>query len=94
MDILVEDDLANGIGPDQRTFCDACQEARPLAGAILYERYLLCNACASEYEVARIGDLVPTAGRFVRDKRFGEAGLYALAAVTGQSDKAGGHVRR
>jgi hypothetical protein len=81
MRLFVEEDLGNGIQPDERTFCDACQEVRPLAGTIPYGRYLLCNACATEYEVARTGGLVPTAGRFVRDKRFGDDGPYAIEVL-------------
>lgn len=79
MRLFVEDDLANGMPADKRMYCDACQRPRQALGFIQYDRHLLCNACAVEYEVARARGLALSAGQFVRDKTFGEAEAYALA---------------
>lgn len=76
--LFVEDDLARGVSAGSRIYCDACERPRPAAGLIKYERYVLCNVCAVEYEVARARGLVATAGRYVRDKHFGEGDGYAL----------------
>ena len=81
MRIFVEDDVANGVAPHARMYCDACQSARPAAGFIRYDRHELCNGCATEYEVARVAGSVLTAGQYVRDKRFGEADSYSLEAL-------------
>jgi hypothetical protein len=80
--LIVEEDETHGIPAKQRIYCDACCGARPLGGASLYERYTLCSTCALEYEVARARGLVRTVGCFVRDKRFGEAAIYALGGPT------------
>jgi hypothetical protein len=78
MRVFVEDDLARGVAPTARVYCDACERARPAAGSISYDRYALCNSCAVEYEAARARGLLGTPGRFVRDKHFGEGDLYVL----------------
>jgi hypothetical protein len=61
-----------------RKYCDACQRVRPGAGFVHYGRYAVCNACATEFEVANVRGLLTTIGRFVRDKNFGETAQYAL----------------
>ena len=79
MQTFVTDDIAHGIGAQLRIYCDACERARPKPGAIPYDRYLLCNACAVEYEIAHARGTVTTPGQYVRDVRFGDGGLHALA---------------
>jgi hypothetical protein len=65
MRLFVEDDLAAGVTPDERDVCDACRKERPAAGAIHYDDVYLCNACATEYELARLRGQVRDAGQFV-----------------------------
>ncbi len=81
MQIFVEEDAAKGISPTARGYCSACLRPRPLRGFVQQGRYQLCNACAIEYEVARSWGEEPSAGQFVRDKRFGEADRYLLPAA-------------
>jgi hypothetical protein len=81
MRLFVEDDLANGVPSGKRMYCDACQQAQPALGFIQYERHLMCNGCAVEYEVARARGMALSAGQFVRDKAFGEADTYALSSL-------------
>jgi|GEM_PF-3611164 len=78
MRVFVEDDLARGEEPHRRAYCDGCERARPVAGFIQYDRYSLCNDCATEYEIARARGIVASVGHYVRDKRFGEGEYYAL----------------
>jgi hypothetical protein len=77
MQLFVEDDVAAGVAPDARGYCDGCAAPRPAPGAIAYDRYRLCNRCATEYEVARITRVVESIGQYVRGKRFGEAEAFA-----------------
>ncbi len=81
MRLFVEDDIANGVPLERRMYCDACQKPQSALGFIQYDRHLLCNPCAVEYEVARARGLALSAGQFVRDKTFGEAEAYALTAL-------------
>jgi hypothetical protein len=78
MRVFLDDDLSRGIESQRRLYCDGCERARPAAGFIQYERYAMCNDCATEYEVARARALLSTQGQFIRDKRFGEGDYYAL----------------
>ena len=78
MQLFVDDDVDRGVTPGQRLFCDACERVRAAAGCIQYDRYLLCNACGIEYEVAHARGLTVSPGQYVRDKRFGETDEYAL----------------
>ena len=78
MRVFVDDDLARGAEAQRRAYCDGCERARPAAGFIQYDRYCLCNGCATEYEVARARALVATPGQYIRDKRFGDGDYYAL----------------
>ncbi|MFN0143832.1 MAG: hypothetical protein ACKVP6_10370 [Mycobacterium sp.] len=80
MRLFIEDDLANGVLSRKRMFCDACQQPRPALGFIQYDRHLVCNECAVEYEVARARGLALSAGQFVRDKAFGEAEAYRIGS--------------
>ena len=79
---FVDDDLANDVTAAVRMFCDACQESRPAPGFIRYDRHLLCNICATEFEVARLRGVLLSAGQFVRDKRFGDGDAFALAPAS------------
>jgi hypothetical protein len=78
MQLFVEDDLALGISPVDSVVCPACERKRQRAGAVPYGRYLVCNLCATEFEVARAtrGPLV--IGHYIRDKQYGESERYAL----------------
>jgi hypothetical protein len=69
---FVEDDLALGRVPAGRLYCDACEQPQPAAGFIRYDRYQVCNACATEFELVRAHGLTRSIGQFVRDRRFGE----------------------
>src|SRR5579884_2987271 len=73
MRLFVEDDLASGVSPRRKIFCDACHQARPMPGFVRYDRYLLCNPCATDYEVARIRGVALTIDQFVHDRSFGAA---------------------
>jgi hypothetical protein len=72
MRLFVEQDLTESEEPSRRLYCDACQRAQPAAGFIRYCRYQICNACATEYELAQARRLTGSVGQFVRDRQFGE----------------------
>lgn len=78
MKLFVEDDLSQGVVGSSRIYCDGCERPRPAAGFINYDRYVLCNNCAIEYEVARARGAITTPGQYVRDKHFGDGDLHAL----------------
>jgi hypothetical protein len=78
MHVFVEDDISQGTRPEDRRYCDACERLRSAAGFVRYERYIICNLCATEYEVASARGITLSAGQYVRDKNFGEAGFYSL----------------
>jgi hypothetical protein len=61
---------------DQRRYCDACEQGRPSAGFVRYERYTLCKTCATTYALAVARGLAVTPGQYVRDTRFGDTWLY------------------
>jgi hypothetical protein len=77
----VDEDLARGRSLAERRYCDACERACAAPGFVSYNRYLLCNTCATEFEVANARGLPVSAGQFVRDINFGETGRYALDAI-------------
>jgi hypothetical protein len=81
MQVFVEEDLEQGMTGAQRVFCDACELPRPRPGAIRYQPYLLCNRCATAYEVARAARWVRTAGQFVHGKTSGVAGTLRAAPL-------------
>ena len=81
MELFVQDDIAQGLSPDKRLYCEACERTRPAAGFIQYDRYLFCNACATEYEIARARGLAANPGHYVRDKHFGETAMYSADAA-------------
>jgi hypothetical protein len=77
--LFARDDVAHGISANARMYCDACERPRPAAGSIHYERYVLCNGCAVEYEVAQARGTLASVGQYVRDKRFGDGERHAVA---------------
>jgi hypothetical protein len=81
MRLFVEDDLARGTLRHAKMYCDGCERPQAAAGFISYERYALCNNCATEYEVARARGAVASAGQYVRDKHFGDGDLYDLGEL-------------
>jgi hypothetical protein len=72
MRLFKEEDLARGASTSRKVYCDACQQTQPAAGAIRYGRYQVCNACATEYELANARGLAGSIGQFVRGRQFGE----------------------
>jgi hypothetical protein len=73
MRLFLDDDLGQLNGPNHRVYCDACQRSQPAAGSIRYRRYQLCNACATQFELALARGFTASAGQFVRDRQFGES---------------------
>ena len=71
MRLCLDDDVARGVLPEHRVACEACRRPRPLPGAIQYDRSMLCNACATEYEVARARGLVSSVTQFTWEKGAG-----------------------
>ncbi len=59
MRILREDDRSRGLHPAAQVHCTTCNRDRPAAGAIRYDGSLLCNGCATDYELLRIARLTP-----------------------------------
>lgn len=57
MRILAEDDRGRSAELDSFA-CTACRRERPLAGAVQYTAAHLCNGCATDYEVLRMGGVV------------------------------------
>ena len=45
--------LQAGISTGSRVICHNCGHVKPLAGAVRYGRYRLCNDCALHYELAK-----------------------------------------
>jgi len=78
MQLFVEDDLALGVSPTASFYCPACERERSRAGAVRYGRYLVCNLCATEFEIAMLTLGTLSIGQYVRDKRYGEGERYAL----------------
>jgi len=78
MQLFVEDDVALGVSPTASFYCPACERKRPRAGAIAYERYAVCNLCATEFEIAMVTFGTLSVGQYIRDKRYGEGERYAL----------------
>ena len=68
MHLFVEDDLARGVSPSLSEYCPACDAPKPLPGFVRYDDVALCNACATDYEIARTRGLVQSAATFVFDR--------------------------
>jgi hypothetical protein len=71
MRLLVEEDLDEGVSPRFRVHCDVCHRPRQMAGFVLYEGLRMCNACATEYEIARLRRLVNSAEDFLAARADG-----------------------
>lgn len=59
MRLLREDDRERGLSPQQTVVCQACRRARPALGAVRYRETVLCNGCATDYELLRLARLAP-----------------------------------
>lgn len=72
MALFAEDDLARGVPPGAVEYCPGCDDARPLPGFVRYDESstsaLVCNACATEYEVARMQGSAPDIEEFLRGR--------------------------
>jgi hypothetical protein len=62
---LVLKQLQAGVSSNTKVICHNCGHAKPLAGAISYDRYRLCNDCALRYELAKAEGNVQTIEDFV-----------------------------
>jgi hypothetical protein len=82
MQVFVHDDRASGVPADKQMFCDACQTGRPARGFIQYDRHMVCNECAIDYEIARARGLVLSAAEFVRGRAFEGPSAYTPAGDT------------
>jgi len=49
---LLRDDRVSS-GDAESVLCDRCRRARPRQGSITYGEVLLCNGCATDYELLR-----------------------------------------
>jgi hypothetical protein len=68
MQTFVDEDRAFGRGVLQLRWCVYCQSDRPGPGFIAYECGDFCNACATEFELARAQRLVRTVGEFLEQR--------------------------
>lgn len=50
---LVRMHVGSDMSTGNRVICHNCGHAKPLAGAVHYDRYRLCNDCALRYELAK-----------------------------------------
>ena len=67
MHLFVEDDLERGVPSNMSEYCPACDAPKPLPGFVRYDDVALCNACATDYEIARTRGLVQSATTFIRE---------------------------
>ncbi len=65
MQLFVEEDLESGVSPRRQMRCTRCARPRPLPGFLLYDGVRLCNACATDFELARIRGTARTAAEFL-----------------------------
>ena len=89
---FIDEDVASRGYTERRLYCDACQRSRPAPGFIRYCRYQICNACTTEYELARARGVSGSVGQFVRDRQFGET--LDLLIDLDLHDPAGSHPSR
>jgi hypothetical protein len=54
MRLIEEEDLARGVRPSARQYCERCRRNRPAPGFVSYDGVYLCPACATAYELARM----------------------------------------
>lgn len=62
---FVEDDLAGGAARTAPRWCVCCRAQRPGAGFICYNGVDLCNACATNYELAHARGVVQSPEEFL-----------------------------
>lgn len=62
---LATKELQTGVSPSTMVICHNCGHAKPLAGAVRYGQYRLCNDCAVQYELAKAEGNVQTIEDFV-----------------------------
>jgi len=56
-----------GVSAGTKVICHNCGYTKPLAGAVRYGNYRLCNDCALKYELARAEGDVQTIEDFILD---------------------------
>lgn len=59
MRLLREDDMARGLTPNDSIVCTTCRRDRAAAGSVRYAEAVLCNGCATDYELLRLARLTP-----------------------------------
>jgi hypothetical protein len=69
MKLILEEDRDRGLGPNDRFQCAFCDESREIAGAVTYGEFRLCNACATDFEVERLGRNVHNVSEYVGRRR-------------------------
>ncbi len=62
MQLLREDDRDRGRSPDETVQCTSCRRSRPAIGSVRYGDRILCNGCATDYELLRVARLAPALG--------------------------------
>ena len=65
MRLLADDDRQRGTLVDSCVWCAACRRDCAAAGAVTYDGILLCNGCATEYEVLHIAGIVAQPHEFL-----------------------------
>ena len=62
MRLLREEDRGRGRPADEVVGCTSCRRDRPAIGAVRYGDAVLCNGCATDYELLRLARLAPPFG--------------------------------
>ena len=65
MRLFVDDDTASGVDPRCTLLCHRCAAPRRAIGSVRYDRLTFCNACSTEYEIARARGLVESAAQYL-----------------------------
>lgn len=65
MRLLAEDDRDRPSRRDHVLVCAGCRRERAAAGSVQYDTVTLCNGCATDYEVLRIGGQVRNAAEYL-----------------------------
>ena len=63
MRLLRDDDRERGVENEHTVACASCRRDRPARGAVRYGAQMLCNGCATDYELLRLSRLHPPIGR-------------------------------
>lgn len=56
---LLRRDRPDGM-PDEQFTCDSCGRGRPRDGSVAYGESVLCNGCATDYELLRLARISGT----------------------------------